>query len=131
MPTLVATYFAVYIAFCLWAYYEDATLGQFPSWFGFAEVAGNVSLLLAGLSFWLPSVRGIAPAALLLLFVAGCALFVVQGFLTGRRHIQDATLSGAGKKFVALSGGALGAFLNAPLLYWGWQATVGLVHAET
>ncbi|WP_157040189.1 hypothetical protein [Polaromonas naphthalenivorans] len=131
MPIAVSAYFAIYITFCLWAHYDDFTNRNSASWFAIVEMASNVFLLLAALSFWLPSLRAIPSSLLFALFAFGCMVFFVQGIVVGRKHAKDQGLSSAGKVFTVFSGAVLGVLVTGPLLYWGWQSTVRIIHAET
>ena len=131
MPVFVSAYFAAYVAFCLWAHHEDFTKQSSISWFGFAEMASNCLLVLAALSFWLPAIRIIPATVLLGFFSVGCLLFLSQGFLVARKAVNDPTISSTGKAFTALAGTAFAFLVSSPLLYWGWQATIQLIHAET
>ena len=131
MPIPVSAYFSLYITFCLWAHYDDFTSNNSASWFVLAEMASNVFLLIAALSFWLPSLRAIPLPLLLTLFALGSIVFIVQGIATGHKHAKEQGVSRAAKVLTVFSGAALGILITAPLLYWGWQSTVRVIYAET
>lgn len=131
MSLWVSTYFAAYLTFCLWSHFDDIRNKRDPLWYAIAEVASNICLVVAALSFWLPAVRTISASLLLGLFVAGCAVFLGQAAVSCRRHISGPDLSLPGKFFVAISGSALGIVISAPLLFWGFTSTVLRSYAGT
>ena len=130
LPTLVAAYLAMYIAFCVWAHSEELRSPHSISVVAIAELCGEIALLIAALSYWFPSLRELPVALLLALYVGGCASFVTHAVLSGRKNISDPALSSKGKLFVILSGATLGIVITAPLLYWGWQSVLRSTYAE-
>ena len=131
LPASASAYFAFYVAFCLWAHHEDFSKQGSFSWVGFGELTSNALLVLAALSFWFPAVRAIPTTVLLGLFSVGCLLFFLQGLLTAHKTLNDATISSEGRAFTAIAGTAFAFFISSPLLYWGWQATIEHIYAET
>jgi len=130
LPTLVAAYLAMYIAFCWWAHSEDLQAPRSISPAVLAELCGEIALLIAALSYWFPSLRELPMAVLLALYVGGCVSFAFHAVLSGRKSISDPPLSFQGKLFVIASGAALGIAITAPLLYWGWQSVLRSTYAE-
>ena len=131
MPTLVAAYLAMYIAFCWWAHSEDLRGPRSVSLVTVAELGGEIALLIAAMSYWFPLLRELPVSLLLALYVTGCASFVAHAVMSVRKSINDPSLSSQGKLFVLASGAALGVAITAPLLYWGWQSVLRYTYAET
>lgn len=131
MPTGVSAYLAFYVAFCTWAHHDDfRSKGSF-NFFGITEIAGNICLLIAACSYWLPSLRVLGSSFLSVLFLVGLAIFLAQGVVVGRKQIRGEPHSMLGKFLVLIPGLLLSAVVFGPALYWAWQATVGGAYAET
>jgi hypothetical protein len=131
MPLWASAYFAAYLTFCLWSHVDDFKSKRDPLWFVIAEMASSVFLLVAALPFWLPSFRAISAPILFGFFVTGCAVTLGQAAVVCRRHVSDPELSLQGKLFVGISGSALGVGISAPLLFWGFKASVLSSYAST
>jgi hypothetical protein len=131
MPLWVSTYFAAYTAFCLWSHIDDFRNKRDLWWFAIAEAASNVFLILAALSFWVPSVRVVPAPVFFGLFVVGCAIFLGQAAVVCHKHIADPELSFQGKLFVGISGSVFGLITSVPLLFWGFKSTVVGIYAGT
>ena len=130
LPTLVAAYLAMYIAFCVWAHSEELRSPRSMSLVAVARLCGQMALLIAALSYWFPSLRELPVALLLALYVGGCASLVAHAVLSGRKNVSDPTLACRGKLFVVLSGATLAIVITAPLLYWGWQSVLRSTYAD-
>lgn len=129
MPLWVSSYFAAYTTFCIWSYASDLRDGRDSLWSSVAGAAGDVCLLVAAASFWLPALLTIPASMLFGAFIVGCVTFLGQGFAACRRHTADPDLSLQGKLFVGMSGSVFGAIVNGPLLVWGFESTVLGSHA--
>lgn len=119
----------MYIAFCLWAHSEELRASCPMSRIAITELCGESALLIAALSYWLPFLRELPIALLLVLYLGGCASLVFHAVLSGRKNIVDPTLSLHDKVFIITSGAALGIAITAPLLYWGWQSVLRSTYA--
>ena len=97
----------------------------------FTELAGHVALVVAAVAYWAPSLRVLPNFVLFSLYFVGCVTFIAHGVLSGIRNVKDTQLACQGKVFVGASGVVLGILASAPLLYWGWQAAVFSVYADT
>lgn len=131
MPLWASAYFAGYLTFCLWSHFDDFKNQRDPLWFAIAEAASNFFLIITALSFWLPSFHAIPAFILFAFFVVGCSITLGQAAVVCRRHVSDPELSLAGKLFVGISGSMLGLAISAPLLFWGFNATVLTSYAYT
>ena len=121
MPTPVAVYVAVLLAFCGWAYHDEIKTTGFRARTA-AEMSSTLALLGSASAYWMPSMRDVPEALLLMLYVGGCAALFLRGAQSARQHSAD--MSSPRGRFVGVVGFALGLLLWAPLLYWGWSATV-------
>lgn len=128
MPFWVSAYLAIYLTFCLWANVEGIKNNTNSLWFEITDAASSVCLVFAALSYWhpfdLPSVFFGG------LFIVGVFIFAWQAIVSCRKHIDNSELSLHGKLFVGVSGSVLGLIMNAPILYWGFNATFLASHAK-
>lgn len=124
MTWWASAYFACYLTFGLWSLMDDFRTKGEPLWHIMAEVASDLCLVGAALSYWAPSVRGVLEPMLLGIFIVGLAVFLGLVAHAFRKHAPDPELSFHGKVFVAVSGSALTAAVSAPMLFWGFQAAV-------
>jgi hypothetical protein len=119
----------LYIVFCVWTHHDDIRKTGVFSTQAALEVAGDVALLVAACTYWLPALRSIPAALLSALYLCGCVGSLAPAVSAARRHIKDPELPCQGKVFVAVTGSALGAAITAPLLYWGWLAAIRFEYA--
>lgn len=120
----------MYIAFCWWSHGDELQNIRAVSLSTFAELGGEIALLITALSYWFPLLRELPTLLLLALYVAGCASFFTHAVVSGRKSINDPSLSSRGKLFILVSGAALGVAITSPLLYWGWQSVLRSTYAE-
>jgi hypothetical protein len=113
----------------LWANFDGIKNKTNPLWFEVTDAVSSVCLIIAALSYWLPF--HLPPPLIFSLFVVGVLIFVWHAVVTGRKHVDDAELSFQGKLFVVISGNILGLLMSAPILYWGFNATVLSSYADT
>ena len=129
MPYWVSAYSAAYLTFCLWANFDGIKNKTNPLWFEVTDAVSSICLIVAALSYWHPF--HLPPVFILGLFIVGVLIFVWHAVVISRKHIADAELSFQGKLFVVVSGSILGLIMSAPLLYWGFRATVFSSYADT
>ena len=129
MPYWVSAYLAIYLVYCLWANLDGIKNKTNPLWFEVTDVISSLCLIFSALSYWhmfhLPTVYFLS------LFIVGVLITVWHLVVSCKKHIDDAELSFQGKLFVGFSGSILGLTINAPLLYWGFNATVLASYANT
>ena len=130
MPPLVAAYLALYVTFCVWAHSTDFGTNGPTSTYVIAEICGELALLAAALSYWLLPLRALPGPVLLMLYLSGCASFVIHAWGSARRQLEDPDLPMRGKLFVLSAGATLGVAVSMPLLVWGWQAAMLSSYAE-
>jgi hypothetical protein len=125
MSSWISLYLAGYVTFTLWSLSDDAKNKNLKPLLVATEIAGDVYLVLAGLTFWLPQLKLNLEPFLVPLFGAGVIALAVQMALALRRNVlADQELSFQGKLFVGVSGSFLSIAASAPLLYWGFNAAL-------
>lgn len=123
MPSLAAAYFAVYIAFSLWALIDDIKERVKRVWEMTFEAVCDVLLIAAALSFWQSPSGLILEWLLPIAFSVGTAGTAFLMMKALRKEALDPELPASGQLFVAVSGSLLAVALVGPLVYWGFHAT--------
>jgi hypothetical protein len=129
VPLWVSAYFAIYLTFCIWANVDGIKNKTNPLWFEIVDAASSTCLVFAALSYWHPF--QIPTVFFLGLFVVGVFVFVKHAVVSCRKHLTDSELSFHGKLFIGISGSLLALIVSAPILYWGFNATVLANYADT
>ena len=127
---LPSCYFAGYIAFSAWSFHDDIK-SRVTRTRILAELVSDLGLLSTALAYWLPSVRLLLGSAGPFIFSLAVAGLLVQVVGSIRRQFPAQDFTATENVAVAFVGTVLVALMSAPLLYWGFSATVLRVYAGT
>lgn len=119
MPWWVALYFSLYITFCLWCLANDLRDESEPKSGVGLEAVADICMVIAALSFWIPSLHRIPLPILISLVTVGVVLYLWQMVLALRKHVlQDPDLPRGEKIFVGLFGAGVSVLVTAPAMFW-------------
>ena len=128
MPIWASIYFLGYVALALTSAINDIKEALV---FGILELISDICLFIVALSYWYEFIRVSLLALLLPLYILGSVLFIFHAGRSFRCQINIFTVNASSRK--KLIAGILGAttivLIHAPLLFWGFKASVQNVYA--
>jgi len=131
MPWWISAYFALYVAFSLWSLVDGLVKREKTISGAALETLFDGLLIVAGLAYWLPSVRGLGEEWLGYVFSLAVAGALLSAYRAVLEQVFDHELSFKGRLFVACSGSLLAVSFSGPLVYWGFKASVLNSYAGT
>lgn len=119
MPWWAVLYFSLYITFCLWFMVNDLRDKSEPrSGIGLEAVA-DVCIVIAALSFWIPSLHRLPLPVLIAFVIVGGVLYLWQMVRALRKHVlQDPDFARGERVFVGLFGAGMSILVTAPSMFW-------------
>ncbi|MCU0756399.1 MAG: hypothetical protein MUE46_14955 [Xanthomonadales bacterium] len=125
MLSWVIMYLFVYLLFSIWPVADDIRNESEPLWSSIAELFSDACLILSALCYWLPSINHILFGYSETAYMTGLGILIGQtGRALWRNVRQDDELSFIEKLTVGTSATLLIVITTAPLLFWGFMATV-------
>jgi hypothetical protein len=118
MPWWVSLYFTALSLILLWGAVDDLKEGRQRGLVA-ADLLGEGSLIVVGLSYWIKPLADALSEILTPLYIFAVIAFVVAGYLDIRRLLPDPELSKRENIWTAFASVGLAALLSLPALYWG------------
>jgi hypothetical protein len=130
MPIWASIYFFGFVTIALTSAINDAKEALV---FGIFEFISDISLIVVALSYWYEFIRVSFQSLLLPLYIVGSVLFIFHAGRSFRCQVNIFTVDGSsGKKLIAgILGTSIIVLIHAPLLFWGFKASVQNVYTGT